>query len=301
MKVAERVMEQRIRKVVNIDEMQLGFMPGRGTIHGIFAIRQLIEKYCSVDKDLYMVFVDLEKAFDQVPREVIWWALRRKGVLEYEVKAVMEMYKAVKTAVKMEGARSDWFQVKVGVHQGSVLSPLLFVVVMDEVTKELRTDMREFLYADDVVILGDSWKEVSEKYKKWKKALEEKGMTVNIAKTKAMKLNGKGINNTESSVDPCGICGKRVMRNSIRCSTCQRWIHKRCSGVKQSLSSVKKFQCGKCSGRIVDTKVEADVRLGNHNIEVVTEFCYLGEDEVVNGGRFQYSSNSKNKKCMEEI
>ena len=45
--------------------------------------------------------------------------------------------------------------MKVGVHQGSILSPLLFVIVIDEITKHLRTDLREFLYADDRVQLGE--------------------------------------------------------------------------------------------------------------------------------------------------
>ena len=81
-----------------------------------------------------MVFVDLEKAFAHVPREVIWWLLRRKGVLEREIKAIMEMYTNIETSVKVKYTRSDLFDVKVGVHQGSILSPLLFALVMDEVT-----------------------------------------------------------------------------------------------------------------------------------------------------------------------
>ena len=88
-----------------------------------------------------MVFVDREKAFDRVPREVIWWSLRRKRVLEREIKAIMEMYTNIKTSVKMEYTRSESFDVKVGVHQGSILSSLLFVLVMDEVIKESEKEL----------------------------------------------------------------------------------------------------------------------------------------------------------------
>ena len=81
MKVLERVVEGLIRQRVEIDEMQCGFMSGRGTTDAIFIIRQLQEKHLAANKPLYMAFVDLEKAFDRVPRDVIWWAMRKLGVL----------------------------------------------------------------------------------------------------------------------------------------------------------------------------------------------------------------------------
>ena len=56
MKVIERIFERRLRKVVKLDEMQMGFMPDRGTTNAIFIIRQLLEKYEMAGRDLYMVF-----------------------------------------------------------------------------------------------------------------------------------------------------------------------------------------------------------------------------------------------------
>ena len=71
MKGIERVIEKIIRKRISIDDMQFGFMPGRGTTDAIFILRQLQEKHLAKNKKLYFAFVDLEKAFDHVPRKVM--------------------------------------------------------------------------------------------------------------------------------------------------------------------------------------------------------------------------------------
>ena len=73
----------------------------------------------------------------------------------------MEMYTNIETSVKVEYTRSKSFDVKVGVQQGLILSPLLFALVMDEVTKDIREGVvKEMLYANDNVLVGDNWVEV---------------------------------------------------------------------------------------------------------------------------------------------
>ena len=78
MKILERIVDGLIRQLVSIDDSQFGFVPGRGTTDAIFVVRQLQEKYLAANKRLYMAFINLEKAFDRVPRKVIWWALRKR-------------------------------------------------------------------------------------------------------------------------------------------------------------------------------------------------------------------------------
>ena len=75
-------------------------MKGKGTTDAIFIVRHTQEKFRAKGKKLYFGFVDLEKAFDRVPREVIRWAMRRLGVAEWLVSAVMSMYTGAKTVVR---------------------------------------------------------------------------------------------------------------------------------------------------------------------------------------------------------
>ena len=83
--------------------------------------------------------MDLEKAFDRVPREAIVWALRRQNVPEQLITLAMALYVNSRSKMKALAGTSEEFKIGVGVHQGSAESPLLFVVVMQEVTlKDLR-------------------------------------------------------------------------------------------------------------------------------------------------------------------
>ena len=74
-KIVERVLERRIRELVNIDSMQFGFMPGRGTTDALFVVQRMQEEYRDKKEKLYICFVDIEKAFGRVTRKVIKWAM----------------------------------------------------------------------------------------------------------------------------------------------------------------------------------------------------------------------------------
>ena len=186
MKVVERVVERLVRERVHIDDMQFGFMPGRGTTDAIFLVRQLQEKYLGKKKNLYFAFIDLEKAFDRVPREVVWWAMRKLGVEEWLVRVVKSLYENARSRVRVNNTFSDEFEVKVGVHQGSVLSPLLFIMVLEALSLEFRSGCPwELLYADDLVLIAESMEELMEKFERWKVGMESKGLRVNM-KTKVL-------------------------------------------------------------------------------------------------------------------
>ena len=117
----------------------MAFLSGRGTTDAIFIVRQLQENHLAANKSLYIAFVDLEKAFVRVPRDVIWWVMPKLGIDEWLVRLAQSMYKDVRSRVRVGDGYSDEFGVGVGVQQGFVLSPLLFIIVLEALSREFRT------------------------------------------------------------------------------------------------------------------------------------------------------------------
>ena len=167
MKIVERVLERKIRELVHIDSMQFGFMAGRETTDALFVVRRMQEEYRNNKKKLYICFVDIEKAFDRVPRKVMEWAMRKKGLPEVIVRAVMSLYHGAKTKFRVGSESPEEFSVQVGVHEGSLLSPLLFAIAVDIISENAREGlMNEILYADDLVLISESTKNLKEKFLK---------------------------------------------------------------------------------------------------------------------------------------
>ncbi|KAK3558530.1 hypothetical protein QTP86_019000, partial [Hemibagrus guttatus] len=180
MKLWETVVEARLRKVVEICEQQYGFMPRKSTIDAIFAsLRILMEKYRDGQRELHCVFVDLEKAYDRVLREELWYCMRKSGVAEKYVRVVQDMYERSRTVVRCAVGQTEEFKVEVGLHQGSALSPFLFTVVMDQLSEEVRQESPwTMMFADDIVICSESREQVEENLERWRFALERRGMKV---------------------------------------------------------------------------------------------------------------------------
>ncbi|KAK3553990.1 hypothetical protein QTP70_019031 [Hemibagrus guttatus] len=234
MKLWERVVEARLRKVVEICEQQYGFMPRKSTTDAIFALRILMEKYRDGQRELHCVFVDLEKAYDRVPREELWYCMRKSGVAEKYVRVVQDMYERSRTVVRCAVGQTEEFNVQVGLHQGSALSPFLFAIVMDQLSEEVRHESPwTMMFADDIVICSESREQVEENLERWRFALERRGMKVSRSKTEYMCVNGREGSGTVrlqgeevkkvqefkylgSTVQSNGECGKETKsRNSL--------------------------------------------------------------------------------------
>ena len=92
-------------------------------------------------RDLYMVFINFEKAYNRIPKDVLWWALNNKGFPFKYVSIIRDMYEGVVTTVRTCGGLTDEFPITIGVHQGWALSLFLFAIVMDEITKSLHEEI----------------------------------------------------------------------------------------------------------------------------------------------------------------
>jgi hypothetical protein len=138
-------------------------------MEAIFLIRQLMERCREQKKDLYMIFIDLEKAYDKVPRNVMWWALQKHKVLSKYIILIKDIYDNVVTSVRTSDGDTNDFPINIGPHQGSALSPYIFDLVMDEVRRDIQGGIHWcMLFANDVVLVDESRIGVDQKLKLWR-------------------------------------------------------------------------------------------------------------------------------------
>ena len=134
--------------------------------------------------------------------------------------------------VRANNTYSDEVGAKVGVHQGSVLSPLLFIILLDALSCEFCTSRPgELLHANGLVIIAETEDELKMKLIKWKTKLEGKDLRVNMRKTKIMVSRIDLQTLKDSGKYPCSVCKKSVGSNSISCTKCLHWVHRKCSSV----------------------------------------------------------------------
>ena len=175
--------------------MQFGFMPGKGTTEASFIMQPLQEKRQTKKKKLYYAFVDFGKAFDKVPREVVRWDLRKMCVDEWLIRTVMA-----------DAGLSKIFDVKVGLHQGSVQSPLLFPVVMDVVSSEAKSCLpSELMYANDLVLMVPIMEQLGRRVAEWRASILDKRLNAGKSKVRVGSSDGKMIEKSGKWA-----CGKGV-------------------------------------------------------------------------------------------
>ncbi|TWW67234.1 hypothetical protein D4764_02G0002750 [Takifugu flavidus] len=189
-KVYSGVLERRVRRTVEpwFQEEQCGFRPGRGTVDQLDTLSRVFEGAWEFAQPVHMCFVDLEKAFDRVPRGVLWGILREYGVSGPLIRAARSC---------TIGARV-WSELLAG----CPLSPILFIIFMDRISRcshgvegirfgDLR--IRSLLFADDVVLLASSARDLQLSLDRFAAACEVAGMKISTSKSEAMVLDRKKV------------------------------------------------------------------------------------------------------------
>lgn len=153
-KVFAHVLLERMNNVVEgrLSEAQAGFRRGRGCADQIFSIRRVMEQAAAKQMPVYACFVDLKAAYDSVPREKLWEVSGEYEVPSKLCRLLRALYSNTKSAVRVEGDLTEWFDVNTGLRQGCLLSPMLFNIYIDHVLRralnELETEERR-LYGEE--------------------------------------------------------------------------------------------------------------------------------------------------------
>ncbi|KAI3371490.1 hypothetical protein L3Q82_024076 [Scortum barcoo] len=141
-------------------------------------------------------------SFDRVPRGILWGVLREYGVREPLLRAVRSLYDRSRSLVRIAGSKSDLFPVHVGLRQGCPLSPVLFIIFMDRISRRSQGPegvrfgnhrISSLLFADDVVLMASSGQDLQHVLERFAAECEAAGMRISTSKSEAMVLStGKG-------------------------------------------------------------------------------------------------------------
>ena len=180
-----------------ISNNQFGFQRGKSTTDCIFILSSIISKTLYQGEKLYCVFLDYEKAFDNIDRNLLWQKLISEHVSTKLVIAIRSMYNTVKSCIRYQASRSSFFESHVGLKQGDPSSPLMFMLFINDITESINSNFEDIftvdelkifmmLYADDAVIFAKSPKVLQSMLNDIETYCVTWGLKINTTKTKAM-------------------------------------------------------------------------------------------------------------------
>ena len=185
---------------------QAGFRKGRGTPDNAFVLQHAIESCQKRGKTMFVAFIDFEKAYDRVNRDLLWRVLESYGLHGDFLTALRHMYQKVTMQVRVNGDLGESFQADVGVKQGDPLSPLLFGLFIDRFEAfldecceahgvQIMTGswLRSLLYADDLILMAETREGLQAMLACLGEFAIANQMNVNLIKSETMVFNGRNI------------------------------------------------------------------------------------------------------------
>ena len=156
----------------------------------MYVLRQMVEKRLEAQGSVALGLVDLEKSFDTVPREMVMATLQWMGVTEAEVRMAEGTYEKTTARVVVGEGASEEFEVKIGLRRGSVLSPLLFIAVLELISRKtvVKDAMKKLLYADGLALVAYGKQELQETMEEWDGLFTKHGLRLNLQKTEVLHI-----------------------------------------------------------------------------------------------------------------
>ena len=202
LKILLRIIHNRIQNKCEqkISREQFGFRKGMGTREALFSIQVLAQKCIDQQKSLYICFVDFEKAFDKVPHTELISLLNNLEMDERDVRLLKSLYWQQKAIIRTKGNISKQLDIRRGVRQGCILSPILFNVFSENIfeialkneTHGIKINgetVNNIRYADDTVLIADTDIGLQHIIDQLNNTCKQHGMKINIKKTKTMVIS----------------------------------------------------------------------------------------------------------------
>ena len=204
-KILSRIILERLKRALDktLRNEQAGFRQDRSCTDHIATMRIIIEQSLEWQTLLYAVFVDFQKAFDSVDRNVIWRLMHHYGFPPKFINIIQQMYEDATCQLIHDGKLTKPFNVQTGVGQGYLLSPIIFLMVVDWVTRQSTADQKTGIqwtfnkqlevldFADDISLLSHKQQDAQKKLCRVAEEAEKTGLQINTGKTKVMKVNNK--------------------------------------------------------------------------------------------------------------
>ena len=200
-KVLCKIILRRIDSAIsdNLREEQAGFRSGKGCIDQIFSLRTIIEQSLEWNVPVFINFIDFSKAFDSIHRDSLWKIVRSYGIPDKLVRLIKTFYENYECCIALDNNKlSDNFNITTGVRQGCILSPILFLIIIDWVMRKSTNDANRGIpwgegfnlddldFADDLALLSTKQEDLQTKTNNLVKFADQVGLKVNVKKTETM-------------------------------------------------------------------------------------------------------------------